>query len=468
MPTLNKIPQKVGPSTRQFGASIPNSDGVRGRTAAQAEQERFPVKRTVYWTFYIFLFSLLFEYPKKTIPMEVPTILGFVFMLAALFLQPRLCFAALPKPLLWFVVFLCAFTLIAISMDSLLSDDPIIRRLTLIALVLNIQIFFLFWIGYNLMRYERIAGTALLVLVIACGILSFMQVNDIETSKAYSYSYGYGKRYLVLGQNPNNTANNLALGLVALIGLVFARNKIRSRYYYLLIPLAPLIGAAIVRAGSRGALLALATGMSVLLLGSTGGKSLWLKIRNALVVAMAIGLLFWAVTQSSFLTSRFEAGTSGRMSGRENIFPAAWQMFLDRPLAGWGPIQNTREMWKRAPVSGREHVASRTIHNMYLGALTSTGLVGSIPLFLCLATCVAAAWKARRGEQGLLPLALVATMLMINMWGDWSLSKLDWLMLSYAVAMATHVAGVRVSNATVPLTTWMRSLPAAAGARRVG
>jgi O-antigen ligase len=313
------------------------------------------------------------------------------------------------------------------------------------------------------MRHKRIADNVLLVIIIACAILSFMQVNEIETSKLYSYTYGYGKRYMVLGQNPNNTANNLALGLVSLIGLVFAGLKIRSRLLYLLLPLAPLIGAAVVRSGSRGGLLALASGMAVLLLGSVGGKSLWLKIRNTLVVTMAIASLFWMVTQSKFLTSRFEAGSSGHMSGRENIYPAAWQMFLDKPLAGWGPVQNTAEMWKRAPVTGREHVPYRTIHNMYLGALTSIGLVGSIPLFICLGTCVAAAWRARRGERGLLPLALVATMLMINISGDWSLSKLDWLMLCYATAAATHLARVRVPKTVMSLRPLLG--PRCAGAR---
>ena len=38
------------------------------------------------------------------------------------------------------------------------------------------------------------------------------------------------------------------------------------------------------------------------------------------------------------------------MSGRENIFPAAWEMFKDKPLIGWGPIDNKYELGTRVQI----------------------------------------------------------------------------------------------------------------------
>ena len=86
-----------------------------------------------------------------------------------------------------------------------------------------VQIFFLMWSGYNLMRYERIMKTALMTLVISCSAISVMQLLGVATTQWEFYDAG--SRTSVLGQNPNNMANNISLGLLALMGFAFGRNK---------------------------------------------------------------------------------------------------------------------------------------------------------------------------------------------------------------------------------------------------
>src|SRR4051794_17619585 len=57
------------------------------------------------WAFFVFLFSIVFELPERTIPLETHTLTGCVLLLAAL-LYPRRCFHPIPAALWWFGAYL--------------------------------------------------------------------------------------------------------------------------------------------------------------------------------------------------------------------------------------------------------------------------------------------------------------------------------------------------------------------------
>jgi len=122
--------------------------------------------------------------------------------------------------------------------------------------------------------------------------------------------------------------------------------------------------------------------------------------------------------------------TTGNMAGREQLYPALWGMFLERPLFGWGPITNASELALRI---GERERSRRAAHNLGLELLTASGLVGFLPFLLGVWLSVRNAWRARKGKHGVLPLALLATLFLANMSGDWVASKLLWLVLAYAV-----------------------------------
>src|SRR5215470_15838696 len=164
--------------------------------------------------FYVFIFSLLFEWPDRPIPMEIPTLIGFIY-LAFTLLQPKLCYRQFPKELWFYAVYILFFALLC---GFVKRQEEALRLLTLM-----VQIFFLMWSGYNLMRYERIMRTALMALVISCSAISVMQLLGVAATQ-WEF-YGAGSRTSVLGQNPNNMANNISIGLVALMGFAFGRNK---------------------------------------------------------------------------------------------------------------------------------------------------------------------------------------------------------------------------------------------------
>jgi O-antigen ligase len=380
--------------------------------------------------------------------MEIPTLIGFIY-LAFTFLQPKVCYRYFPKELWFYAVYVLFLSLLC---GFVRYQEDAIRLLTLMA-----QIFFLMWSGYNLMRYERIMKTALMTLVISCSTISVMQLLGVAQTQWEFYDVG--SRTSVLGQNPNNMANNISLGLVALMGFAFGRNKTSPWVKYVAAPLAVIMVGAIIDTGSRGALIALGIGFAAF---AIRGKTLWAKAKSLVIVLAVLGGLVLAVLQTPSLVSRYKQTLNGNdMSGRENIFPTAWGMFKEKPFIGWGPIDNMYELGRRLQIMYGGPVGpdgSKDTHNMFLGALTSTGLFGTVPLLICVILCLLAAWRARRGSRGALPIVMVVTVILINMSGNWIASKLDWLMMAYALASANFLLAVRPRLAVAKPMSSPRSL----------
>jgi O-antigen ligase len=410
--------------------------------------------------FYVFIFSLLFEWPDRPIPMEIPTLIGFIY-LAFTLLQPKVCYRRPPKELWFYALYLCYF---AILCGFVRSQGDAIKQLTLM-----VQIFFLMWSGYNLMRYERIMKTALVTLVISCSVISALQLLGVATTDWYEY--GAAARRAVLGQNPNNMANNISLGLLALLGLAFGRNKTLPWARYVSAPLALIMAGAIIDTQSRGALLALGIGFATF---AIRGKTLWEKVQSLIIVLAVLGGLVLVVLQTPTVASRYKRTLyENNMAGREKIFPAAWEMFKDKPLLGWGPIDNKYELGTRVQILKNPNIYKRSestkgvtdTHNMFLDALTSIGLFGTVPLYIYIILCLWAAWRARRWSQGALPLAMVVTVILINMSGNWVASKLDWLMMAYALASASLMLAVSRRPVGAKLTSpprFLRATPSSA------
>src|SRR5262247_4279445 len=214
---MTPSPQIERPIARVATNTVP-LPGSASRRQVPGRRAKGPNHRAVNplvrGAFYVFIFSLLFEWPDRPIPMEIPTLIGFIY-LAFTFLQPKIFYRRVPKELCFFAVYICYFALLC---GFVRRQGDAIKMLPLM-----VQIFFLMWSGYTLMRYERIMKTALMTLVISCSAISVMQLLGVAATQWEFYDAG--SRTSVLGQNPNNMANNISLGLVALMGFAFGRNK---------------------------------------------------------------------------------------------------------------------------------------------------------------------------------------------------------------------------------------------------
>ena len=162
--------------------------------------------------------------------------------------------------------------------------------------------------------------------------------------------------------------------------------------------------------------------------------SLKKKIVNVLGLTLLLGVLGVAVLESDVMRARFEETIEeGDLARRELIYPTAFQMFTEKPLLGWGPVTSVYELGMRL---GHPEEEIKNPHNLILYGVVTSGLIGSFPLFLGIGLAAFSAWRARNRAHGMLPLAMVIAVLVVNMSGVWLFNKMHWLVMAYAMASA--------------------------------
>lgn len=395
---------------------------LRPATAPPAPVVRTPtaVNPVVRAAFYLFVLAIPFEIPHRVIPIEVPTLFGLVFLLATL-INPSACYRWMPKALWWFGAYLWVFGLSTL-VNRADHTGEVLRLFLSFA-----QLLLILWTGANVLRDPRVLRGALLTLGFACALRAGMQVLGIAAQEVSVWTGGV--RVTVLGQNPNLSAIILSAGLITALNL-------RPRVLFW--PIAAVMGLAVIQTGSRGGLLCVAAGLVVLL---WQGGTAWQRIRNGLVGLVALALLLFGVSRSEMMRTRFEtAATEGALAGRERIYPAVLGMIGERPLLGWGPVENTYEIARRIDDQHRE---TRGPHNLVFELLSATGVLGMIPFLVGLWLCIRAGWRARHGPLHMLPFALLAAVLMGTVSGTWIAAKILWLVLAIALATGETVARKR-------------------------
>jgi len=414
---------------------------------------RFPVRHESLQTdlllqagLYLLVASIPFEYPARTIPLEIPTLTGAVFLLVTL-LHPKRCYGRLPGAALWFG----AYVLILLLCILLGQRERAAAALS--DYVVMLQGVLVFLAAANLMRDERVARRAVVTLVAACSIRAALPL--LGFGRTTSAVWTGGERISALGQNANSAAMILAAGLVALIGLTLMRRRKTLPGLVLAGGLGILLGMAILETGSRGGLASLLGGVMVLALAADSWRH---RLRNGAIALLAVSSLTFAALQLPVMKNRLrDAATTGNLAGREQLFPALWNMFLEKPVLGWGPVTNNYELALRV---GERDRGSRAAHNLILELLSAGGLVLAVPFFIGAWLSVRGAWQARRGDHGVLPLALLCSLFLANMSGEWGASKLLWLVLAYAVVSGRwHVPLLR--SLPVRSRPWVMTLPSA-------
>ena len=372
--------------------------------------------------FYLFVLAIPFETAFMESASSIGTVtmmIGMAFAGTAL-LQPRICFKPPPAAFWCFAGYIFVCLILGMTQDLIYAREVVTRLLTLTQLLL------LMWIAFNLFKHPEICKDALLTLVVACAILSIFMLTGTATVDS-----GQGRSTL-FGDHVNTLATMLALGLIALVGITYGRISVERNMIILAWILFPLIGTALIMTGSRGRLIGLVFGIVLLVMMKAGG---WrTKLRIGLVAVLAIGfLILVSLTNDSMRTRLERSWYEGDTAGRDQIMAQAVDMFFQEPLLGWGPVRDTAELGSRVGW------LRRSAHNLYLSVLIETGLLGAIPFFAGLFLAVKASWEARVGREGALPMAILGSLLIMNLSGTWHVRKLFWLILAYALASAWSV-----------------------------
>ena len=370
---------------------------------------------------YLFVLTIPFEMPDRTFPIEIPTLTACIFLLSTV-LNLSVIYRRIPTAMLWFVAYLWCFGLSTMwnRADHVAQVAELFGEFAQLLLIL--------WAGSNVMRDPRAMRGALLTFAFACAVRAGMQVLGIAASTHAEWTGGV--RVTVLGQNPNYSAIILSAGFVTVLNL---RLKIVAWL------VAGVIGLALIQTGSRGGLFCAAVGTLALL---WHGRTIFARLRGVFVGFVALAALGVAAYRSPMLRVRFEqAFTQGSLAGRERIYPAVLSMIRERPLLGWGPIENQYEIAQRI---GEENKDRRDAHNIMFELFSTVGILGTIPFLVGLMLCLRESWRARNGPLGVFPFALLVTVLIGCISGTWIASKMLWF--AFAVAVAAGAAIPRRST----------------------
>jgi O-antigen ligase len=425
MPTAKKILYHPV-NRRQLGKAPPRlAAGIlSGRWRANVTPA-FP-KAAIRYAYYAFIFSLPFEGALGGLFLLGLVLAGLTVCQPHLFLKPP------PKAFWFFVMYFSVVAVLGVIGILEASRDTQFTRAILTQLFRFSQLLVFFLISYRLMTFEPIAKAALLTLAIACVLLAVLAAAGVitsEASEAISRNVT-DERMSTFQDNPNVVASVLSLGLLGLVGLAYGRQDISIKVRLLAWLSSGFLLIAIVRTGSRGSLLALVLALVAL---TVRRANIPERVRTIFIALVAIACLAWASYQIDAVRKRWEKTYyEGDVAGRQVLVPTAWQMFLEKPIVGWGPVSHTYELGARTGRLGGEP------HNLYLWLVLETGLLGACPFFVGLWLCWRSVWRARGSVHGTLPLALLFFLLASNLKGTYLYFKLFWVVLAYSLACGSY------------------------------
>jgi O-antigen ligase len=186
-------------------------------------------------------------------------------------------------------------------------------------------------------------------------------------------------------------ANGVTLNLLGLIALnSFRRERLRGMLALLFLVALPL---AIVATKTRAVWLSFALSVLWLLFFSPSRR-----LRRAclcLVLAGAVGLaaVVTFADRNTTLSDRLEE--RGPVMFRMAVYEAGWEMFLKKPLAGWGATDMQTDLSKRISDFHQEQFF---FHNTYLEIVVQYGLVG-LSLYLWIVIDLFKVGRKRRGAR---------------------------------------------------------------------
>jgi hypothetical protein len=392
----------------------------------------------VRWSFLLFVFTVPFEAADMgftSSSLSLSKISGLFFFACYFFhynpllshLPHRRSFPRPPQATWWFLGYVAIFTLNGYFIPATFRSNFLSFLFT------RVQLIFIFWITASLLEKEKMARQAVLMFAIASSIMALGILFHLPGFAESKVMQGDIERATALGYNPNTLGGLLALALVMLIGLRLndAFKHFVSKLSLLALGL-PLV-AGLVKTGSRGAIAMAMLGLSAYLLPFCRSHRKVTAIVLALLGMVAV--VYTVIRSPSALLRWQQTYYEGRLSSRERIFPAAVAMIWERPIFGWQPGGFELELGQRSGHGKR--IGS---HNLYLQLFLEVGMVGAVPFLIGLWLCGQAAWRARMGNLGLLPLALLLTALIENMNNAGLSKKPLWLVLALTIAGASIAA----------------------------
>lgn len=411
----------------RLGCSAPRVWPFR---AASASRVAYPatgprtIPKPVRWAYLLFIFTIPFEAQDLGILsglLSPARIVGMFFFAVYLFFYNPLSrrgLPAMPPAVRCFLAYVVIYALRGLFIPGELAGGFVVRLITLT------QILAFVWVSSDLMKNAEFAKR---VLGAFTGALLILALDAVFGVLGLSKEVAPG-RTTVLREDLNGLATNMGIAVLILIGFSFyfyggLRRLPRRLLIAACIPL-PLL--AMVETGSRGGVAAFVAGLLVFLAPYWARRP---RLGSAFAAVILGAGVVYLIGETPEFRERWEETYYERdLSTREKIFPVALGMILERPVFGWHREQVSLDFRLGLWSEGGDP------HNLFLHLLLEVGVVGTIPFLIGLWLCGKSAWKARAGLFGLLPVALLITVLVASLSLTTVTWKTFWLMVAFALA----------------------------------
>lgn len=351
-------------------------------------------------------------------------------LLSGLFVLTRLSHARLwTGPVRYFWVFIGLTAVLELGRwgVSMQSDDT--RSLRIYAMY--VQVFLLYLIIFDLcrsFRAVRVLAAAFVISAILMSLVANLRVGGLVGAATVG-RLTEAERVGVLGMNFNLQGFIYSVAIIGIVCRSVDRWPRLDLQGWLLVGGAASMILALLRTGSRGALLTLVVGLTVALVLMFRGRR---GAAYVLLVPLALYGIGSAIMSTDVIRVRMEQALfEGRLGSRDKLASEASVMILERPITGWG-CTYTADLGARV---GRDRIAA---HNTYLQLATTFGLTGFLPWIMGIGATVRRLWKYRTHFWGATMLAVMATFLIGALPSNMAYSRFAWMILAVAGAMPFH------------------------------
>jgi O-antigen ligase len=400
-----------------------------------------PIPKVIEWTFLLFVVTIPLEgldLPFFTSQgITLPKLFGFLFFcsyMAKSGLPLKLSLPPIPSALWWFLGYLIIF-----AASGLMAGDTAVVgiRQYVIRILTVAQQVVLLWFAADFLRDGKFARKSLITFVTVC---AFVAVGALLGLPGFG-SDSYQDRVSAFDASPNDIGPLMAYAAIVSCGFYLIKTGWSGKRKLLLIVVTIPILGLMVASGSRAAMAAFFMGMTFFFVPHRRSRRMMLAFGfGAAVIAAVLFFILHDPTTAERWTGTI---TQGETAGRWPIYAAAWQMFEEKPLLGWGGLAALDELGFRL---GLQH--ARDAHNFVLYLLIQVGLVGTIPFLVALWFCLKAAWKARVYQFGLVPLSVIIAVLTYGMAHTGIRAKVFWLILGFVLAASAAGRDLRVAQVT--------------------
>jgi len=260
---------------------------------------------------------------------------------------------------------------------------------------------------------------------------SFFMLRDFLTGSNAAAAYtrpgrDMGDRMSFANADPNLAAFRFAVGILAALHLGMTYRNLLLRLA--LFSVAGLITLSSLLTGSRGGALALAGGVTVLLLYQS-------RVRKATVIMAMAGFLVLFVSTLPYLPASVSSRylgigneiSSGTMAERKSIYREGLQSFNQRPTLGVGFLAFA--------YSSRQHGGlGKAAHNDLLEVVLDLGLVGLTIFLIMMYGIVRMAFQAPASSRGFM-IALLVTYGISSMSITLIGTKLPWALFGIVLGV---------------------------------